>query len=205
MTSESLQKLMPAGGWQTTQQTRIPPLGKQDTGFVKRLLILALARFGGLNASNLWLMLMHNARILRGFLVFAPRLMPYGELPRRDTELVILRVAWNCRARYEWGQHVDIGLRVGLQPEEIARVALGPDTSGWDSRQLALLRAADEFHHDRMVSESTWELLSVFFNQRLLIELLMLIGFYEGLAGVLNSTGLPLDAAPEQRLAWSRT
>lgn len=205
MTSESLQKLIPAGGWRTTQQTRIPPLGKQDAGFVKRLLILAMARFGGLNASNLWLMLMHNARLLRGFLVFAPRLMPYGELPRRDTELVILRVAWNCRARYEWGQHVDIGLRVGLQPEEIVRVALGPDTSGWDSRQLALLRATDEFHHDRMVSESTWELLAGFLDRRLLLELLMLIGFYEGLAGVLNSTGLPLDAAPEQRLASSRT
>lgn len=201
MSIAALQQLTPPGGWQTTPHTRIPPLQREQAGISQRLLMLAAARFGRLDASNLWLMLMHNVRLLRGFLVFVPRLMPYGELPRRDTELVILRVAWNCRARYEWGQHVDIGLRAGLLPDEIARVAVGPDAPGWEPRQAALLRAADEFHQDRMVSESTWLLLAAMLDRRLLLELLMLIGFYEGLAGVLNSTGLPLDAAPEQRLS----
>lgn len=41
--------------------------------------------------------------------------------------------------------------------------------------------------------QSTWQELSGFYDQRLLLELLVLIGFYEGLAGVLNSVGLPLD------------
>jgi 3-oxoacyl-[acyl-carrier-protein] synthase III len=40
--------------------------------------------------------------------------MPFGKLPRRDTELVILRVAWRCGCAYEWQQHVPIALRVGL-------------------------------------------------------------------------------------------
>lgn len=34
-------------------------------------------------------------------------------------------------------------------------------------------------------------------------RVLMLIGFYEGLAGVLNSTGLPLDAALARNLTQS--
>jgi hypothetical protein len=41
-------------------------------------------------------------------------------------------------------------------------------------------------------------------EERLLLELLMLIGYYEGLAGVLNSAGLPLDTALEKVLAESR-
>ena len=201
MTGRSPQQLTPPGGWRMAPRVRIPPLHNQGTGIAQRLLIRAVERFGRLDAGNLWRMMLHNARLLRGFLVFAPRLMPYGELPRRDTELVILRVAWNCRARYEWGQHVDIGLRAGLSPAEVARVPHGPAAPGWDSRQAALLAAADEFHQERMVTEPTWQQLEQLFDKRLLLELLMLIGFYEGLAGFLNSTGVPLDAALEQRLA----
>lgn len=182
---------------------RIAPLDRRHAGFAQRLLIQAVERIGHLDAGNLWRTMMHNARLLRGFLVFAPRLMPYGELPRRDTELVILRVAWNCRARYEWGQHVDIGLRAGLTRVEIARVTRGAGAPGWDGHHAALLAAVDEFHHDRMVAEPTWRQLARHYNERLLLELLMLIGFYEGLAGFLNSTGVALDAALEQRLAGS--
>lgn len=200
MSSESLQQLIPQGGWRTTETARIPPLHGENAGVAQRLLFLGVERFGRLNAGNLWRMMMHNARLLRGFLIFAQRLMPYGELPRRDTELVVLRVAWNCRARYEWGQHVDIGLRAGLTPAEIVRVTQGPAAPGWDSRQAILLAAVDEFHHERMVTEPTWQLLAQQLDKRLLLELLMLIGFYEGLAGFLNSTGVPLDAALEQQL-----
>jgi alkylhydroperoxidase family enzyme len=176
-------------------------LEAQNAGLGQRVLMYLIGRFGKLEASNLWLMLMHNFRLMRGFLLFAPKLMPYGELDRRDTELVILRVAWNCRARYEWGQHVDIGIRAGLSVEEVVRVSLGSDVPGWERGQIALLRAVDEFHHERMVADTTWAMLREFYDQRLLLELLFLIGFYEGLAGVLNSTGLALNAAPEQRLA----
>ncbi len=199
-TVESLQQLIPPGGWRTTPRPRIPPLQQKQAAWPSRLVIRAVGRFGRLDASNLWLMMMRNTRLLVGFLAYAHRLMPFGELPRRDTELIILRVAWNCRSRYEWGQHVDIGLRAGLRPEDITRVTRGADAAGWSNRQATLLRAVDEFHNDRMISEPTWNSLAEFLDQRLLLELLLLIGFYEGLAGVLNSTGLPLDSDIEQNL-----
>lgn len=201
MSTSSKQALIPPGGWQNPGRVRIPPLDTKQASLKQRLLLGTIERVGKLNAANLWRMLMHNGRMLRGILMFAPNLMPFGELERRDTELVILRVGWNCRARYEWGQHVDIGLRAGLTAEEIARVTQGPDAIGWSAKQVSLLKACDEFHKDRMVSEPTWQALSSYFNSHLLLELLMLIGFYEGLAGVLNTTGLPLDAPLEKVLA----
>jgi len=39
------------------------------------------------------------------------------------------------------------------------------------------------------------------YSHDLIIELLMLIGWYQGLAGVLNSSGIPLDQPLEKILA----
>lgn len=192
-----LLSLAPPEGWRDPGRLRLPPLAPAEATPGSRLLMGLIGRIGKLDAGNLWRMLMRNPRLLPGFLALASRLMPYGELPRVDTELVILRVAWNCRSRYEWGQHVDIGLRAGLAPEEIGRVTQGPAAAGWTPRQRALLLAADDMHRERMVSDATWTQLAGFLDQRRLLELLMLVGFYEGLAGVLISAGLPLDAALE--------
>ena len=77
--------------------------------------------------------------------------MPGGALPRRDTELVILRVAANCACAYEQRHHEHLARRAGLSPAEIARVAEGPDAAGWSAREATLLRAADALHADRMI------------------------------------------------------
>ena len=82
--------------------------------------------------------------------------MPFGQLPRRDTELVILRVAWQCRSAYEWRQHVPIALRVGLTPDEVAGVAHSSPAGGFTERQLALLAASDELLARRALSDATW-------------------------------------------------
>lgn len=188
-----LLQLAPPGGWRTPPQVRLPPLEREQANLWQRLLMRTIERVGKLDAANLWRLLLRNPRLLRGFLSFAPVLMPFGELPRRDTELVILRVAWNCRSQYEWGQHVDIGLRVGLAPDDILRVTQGPAATGWEAREQALLQAVDELHQDCLVSDATWHRLAGHLDERRLLELLMLAGFYRGLAGVLNSAGLPLD------------
>lgn len=201
MTTPLDQQLTPPGGWRTPGHVRLEPLKSSETTAPLRLLIVLVNRIGRLEASNLFMLLLRNFRLFWRWLMFAKNLMPYGRIDRRDTELIILRVGWNCRCRYEWGQHVDIGLRAGLTAEDIARIPLGADAPGWAPRQIALMRACDEFHRERMVAESTWQALTQHYQARELIELLMLMGHYEMLAGVLNSTGLPLDPSMERVLA----
>lgn len=195
------QQLTPPGGWRTPERVRMHPMTPQETPLLLRLLIKALNKIGRLEASNLFLMLMRNGRLFRAWIGFASKMMPYGTIDRRDTELVILRVGWNCRARYEWGQHVDIGLRAGVPAEDIARIPEGANAKGWEPRTAALLRACDEFHSERMITETTWNELTPFFDASHLLEVVMLIGHYEMLAGVLNSTGLRLDTRLEDVLA----
>ena len=52
-------------------------------------------------------------------------------LSPRHRELLILRIGWLCRAEYEWAQHVQIGLKAGVNDEEIARVRSGAEDPGW--------------------------------------------------------------------------
>jgi alkylhydroperoxidase family enzyme len=82
--------------------------------------------------------------------------MPFGKLPRRDTELVILRVARQCRSAYEWHQHVPIALRVGLTSDAVAGVADSSPAGGFTERQRALLAVSDELLARRVLSDMTW-------------------------------------------------
>lgn len=113
--------------------------------------------------------------------------MPGGKLPRRDSELVILRVADNTGCAYEWGHHQRLGQRAGLSAEEVERVRSGPDAPGWTPRQQLLLRAADEMHAAGEIGDELWAILAAEFDERLLIELCLLIGHYEMLAMTLKS------------------
>ena len=198
-------QLTPAGGWRPAA-ARLAPLEREKLGGVMRALLWASGKWGkkrtgSSRVPDVFLLLMRNRRLFGPWLRFASRLMPYGTIDRRDAELVILRVGWNCRCRYEWGQHVAIGLRAGLTPEEVARVAMGPEAQGWAPRQIALLQATDDLHRDRVMTDSTWANLAKHYRPGQLIEVGMLIGHYEMLAGVLNSAGLALEPQVEEQLA----
>ena len=194
-------QLTPNGGWKTPGRVRLAPMTHEESSFGIRVLRVVIAKVGKLEASNLFLMLMRNFRLFWAWLNFAKRMMPFGQLPRRDSEIAILRVGWNTRSRYEWGQHVDIGMRAGVTPEEIVRVTKGPDAEGWEPHITALLSACDEIDKDRMITEPTWQILAAHYPEKLLLELVMVINHYYMLAGVLNSTGLVLDERLEGVLA----
>lgn len=199
-------QIAPPGGWIDTGPPRVAPLTLSQISFPLRMLLQLGAKWGSKRTGSpvvpdVFLLLLRHPHLFWAWLRFASKLMPFGTLDRRDAELVILRVAWNCRCRYEWGQHVAIGLRAGVSADAIGRLPQGPDASGWSAQQQALLRATDELHRERQISEATWELLSEHFATRQRLEITMLVGHYEMLAGVLNSACLPLEAGTEEQLA----
>ena len=122
--------------------------------------------------------------------------MPFGGLPRRDTELVILRVAWQCRSAYEWHQHVPIALRVGLTPDEVAGVADGSLAGGFTQRQRTLLAVCDELLARRALSNATWSGVQETLSDREAIELCLLIGHYQGLASAIGGLGIQIEHVP---------
>lgn len=134
--------------------------------------------------------LAHHRRLFRRWLPLGGVLLLMGDLPRADTELVILRTASNCVCWYEWVQHACIALSHGLTHEQVEAITEWRDHDLWSARQRHLLQAADELHRDRVISDSTWAQLKVDLSDTELIELCFLVGHYEMLAITLNSLGV---------------
>lgn len=130
------------------------------------------------------------------WMTFAGALMPFGHLPRRESELVILRVAHLRDSAYERAHHEQLGRRAGLSPSEIDRSAIDDLDAGWSTRDRAILDTVDVFVHTDDVDEDTWTTLRSHLSERETVELLLLIGNYRMLAGVLHV----LRVSPDRRL-----
>ena len=143
---------------------------------------------------NIFATLAHHPAVLKRFLNYAGYFLNKGLLPPREREIVILRVGWNCRAVYEFGQHTVIGKRVGITDEEIA--ALASDTSDykWSNGDAVLIAMSDELCSDNCVGEQTWQALTTRWNEAELTELVMVAGTYRLVSGYLNTMGVQLDA-----------
>src|SRR5688572_12818468 len=149
----------PAGSVQpaVVEAPRIAPGSRAEIGAVNALLASAIGRVAGTTEPpRLFTTLARHRRLFRRWLRFAGALMPGGTLPRADTELLVLRVAHNTGCDYEWSHHERLGRQAGLSPAEVERVREGPSADGWSERRRTLLRAADELHADRFVSDETW-------------------------------------------------
>jgi 4-carboxymuconolactone decarboxylase len=178
---------------------RIPPLPPDRwEGDLRRILEATPAGVDRrLGDNNIFPTFANHQDLFRAWLPFGGFLLTAGRLSGRDRELLILRTAVNCRSSYEWGQHVRISLDGGIEREAIDRVHEGPDADGWSAHEAALLRAADELHHDSRISDETWATLAETYDAEQLIEVSMVAGHYQMLAGALNSLGVELDEGLE--------
>jgi AhpD family alkylhydroperoxidase len=172
---------------------RIPPGGRKEVGAFAWTLSHAAGKAARTEPMKLFLTLGRHRKLFRGWLRFAGRLMPRGTLPRRDTELVILRVAHLRSCEYELVHHKRLGRRAGLSDEELTRVAEGSSTPGWTDRDRALLAAAEALHRDGDMDDATWSALRDHLDEREAIELCMLAGHYEMLATVIAALRIEPD------------
>lgn len=176
-----------------TTSARIPPATRREMGLVNFGITGVLGAAAGTGRPNLFTTLARHRRMFRPWLRFAATLMPAGSLPRRDTELVILRVAHLTECAYEWQHHVRLAREVGFTETQLADVRSGPDAAGWSDRQALLLWAVDELHATRSCTPHTWQRLSAELREHQLIELPMLVGHYEMLAMTINTLRIQPD------------
>lgn len=173
---------------------RITPGGFRELGPA----IWALSRIAGRATSTappaIFTTLGRGKGLFWGWLHFAGKLMPGGKLPRRETELVILRVASLRGCDYEFEHHVRLGRRAGVRAEDVERVRVGSSAAGWHGHEELLIRVTEELIGTRDLTDATWEELRTAYDDRTLIELLLLIGHYDMLATTLMTLRVSPDA-----------
>ena len=142
---------------------------------------------------NIFGVLGRHPKLLKRFNLLGGFLLNKGLLPEREREIVILRIGWNARARYEFGQHTLIGRRCGLTDAEIVALTLPAADHDWSDDDRALIALADELADDDCVGDATWQRLANRWDDAELVELLVVAGFYRMVSGFLNSAGVQLD------------
>ena len=182
----------------TGKPQRIGPLGVEELGGETLELINRLRGSAGSaptdNIPEYFRTMIRHPEIFRcqaemGTVIFK------GALPPRERELAVLRNAWLLRAPYEWGEHVAIGKRYGVTPEEIERIIQGSAAPGWSEHEAAILRGVEELLVDQMISDETWAVLAKSWNEKQLIEFPMMVGQYVATALVQNTLRMRLGPA----------
>lgn len=174
-------------------EPRIRPGARAEVGTVNWVFAQLSGLVTGTTAPNVFLVLGRHRKLFRGWLRFAGRLMPGGTLPRRETELLILRVAHRSGCAYEFAHHSGLARRAGVSEAEIRRVIGDADDAAWSSRERVLFTVADELHDDRDVSDQTWAALRDHVDEPTAIEVVLLITHYEMLATTINTLRVPPD------------
>jgi 4-carboxymuconolactone decarboxylase len=164
----------------TTGRERVPPLPPEERDERQA----ALVTEAGAELS-VYTTLVRNTDVFADLLPLGQRLLQQSTLDSRVRELVILRVAWRCRAPYVFAHHDVIGRAAGLTDADLAAVVSETDDP--------LLRAADELVADHRLSDPTWHGLAGRHPTEQIIEICVLAGFYAMLAGTLNTLGVQLE------------
>jgi alkylhydroperoxidase family enzyme len=146
--------------------------------------------------------MLHAPRVLPLYRSLGVYFLATGTLSPRDRELAILRVGWLCQSPYEWGEHVVIGKKAGLTSEEIECIKEGPASPAWNPQDRAVLKAVDELLDTAMIADATWQALAERLQEEQLVELVLLIGQYQGTAYYLNALRIRLrEENPDGLLA----
>jgi alkylhydroperoxidase family enzyme len=142
---------------------------------------------------NIFTTLVRHPKLYRRAMALGSQFMFEGLLTPRQREVVILRVAGRTCAEYEYGQHVEIGQGSGLSLAEIESLVSDELAPSIDEVERALVAMVDDLCAEDCVSDSTWAALATHFDDRQIMEAIVLAGYYRLLAGLLNSCGVQLD------------
>jgi alkylhydroperoxidase family enzyme len=137
--------------------------------------------------------LAHHPALTTAYHTFNGHVLFATTLSMRQRELLVLRVASLRTCAYEWAQHVVLAGDAGISPDEVLRVADGPDAPGWSRFDAALVRAADELLADARIGDETWATLAAELDEQQLMDVVFTVGAYDLLAMAMRSFGVELD------------
>ena len=142
---------------------------------------------------NLHRVLAHNPATLKAWIGFGSHILKDNTLDARLRELIVLRVGWNARSAYEWGQHAGLSRRLGIPEDDINRVPLGPDADGWTALEAAALGGVDQMMTRQSIDPETYAVLKAELSPAQLIDYVMLVGEFILVSLTLNVFQIALD------------
>src|SRR3954452_5854022 len=143
---------------------------------------------------NIFRMLAHAETAFRPYLRFGGAVLRDLQLDPLLRELAILRTAQLIEARYEWVQHVPIAQAVGMDDAQLAALeADDVDAEAFDAAQRAVLGVTSALAGEPRPDDETFAALREQLSPREIVELLLTVGSYSMLGGLMTALDLDLD------------
>jgi alkylhydroperoxidase family enzyme len=146
---------------------------------------------------NLFRALANSPDGLRHFSMLGQWIRHGCEVDPRLRELAILQVGYLTASQYEFSHHIKIGHDFGVSDQDIADMIAA--TQGQPHRlgevETAVLRAAREITADQRMSEETWDKLYPHLGKARLVDLVLIISYYNAVIRILGT--LRIDVEPE--------
>ena len=150
---------------------------------------------------NLLGLLAHHPPLTTAYHQLIGHLLYASTITSRQRELLVLRVAAQRDATYEWEQHAESAGDAGITGIEVERIRAGPEAAGWSTLDAALLRAADELLGAARIGHATWAILAAEFEPQQLMDVVFTVGAYDLLAMAFRTFDVELDEDLRRRAA----
>ena len=108
-------------------------------------------------------------------------------------EILIVRSGQLLEAEYEWRHHWVAARDAGISEEKLNAVADWKRSELFDADERAVLALADDTATGNGASEPTMRELIRRFSTERVAELVVIAGFYSGVARIVNSFAVPLE------------
>lgn len=129
-----------------------------------------------------------------GYRMLAQAIFSQLDIPATEREMVVLVVAHLEQCGYEWAQHVQIALDIGISQAQIEAIATGHfDSEIFNDREKALFEFTRQTVKNVRVDDRAFRNVSAFYSPRQQVELLFTIGSYMMLGRIMEVAQLEVD------------
>lgn len=145
---------------------------------------------------NLYRALANSPDGLRHYSVLGQWIRHKAQLDPRLRELAILQVGYITRSRYEFSHHIKIGHDFGVSDDDIAALiaANAGQEHGLGELETAVLTAAREITTGMQMSGTTWQVLRKHLSDARIVDLLIVISFYNAVVRILATLQIDVEA-----------
>jgi 4-carboxymuconolactone decarboxylase len=120
-----------------------------------------------------------------------------SSLPARVHEIVILTVGATCRAAYELYAHRAIASSVGLRETTITAIVGGEQPNFDSEAEAAAYDFTWQLTNTHRVGDRAFAQAASVFGTAGLVDMIMLIGLYLTVCGIVNAFEVPVPVAPQ--------
>jgi alkylhydroperoxidase family enzyme len=153
--------------------------------------------FKSIPSINVFRALANAETLFPAYMQYVSLLFKPLELDSALERMIVLHVAAVSKCFYVWRQNVIVARSVGVSQEQIDALEIGDtESSCFSEKEKAALKFADEVVQLIEVTDATYANTRSKFSDRVVAEILYVIGTYMFLARLLRTGRVPLDEKP---------